>query len=468
MQVEYTPTPKQRMFHASDADEVLYGGAAGGGKSRAIVMDAFARCLRHPGTHAYVFRRTYPELEDTVIREARMCLPKSLAAYNVARHDMRLRNGSEIHFRHCNNEADMNDYAGAEIHWLYVDELTSFTEGIYEFLKTRLRARAELGIVPVVRCASNPGNIGHAWVKKRFVDAGAPLEPVAHEVRSRTLGQKRVFTTQYIPSLATENPHISPEYIFELERKPEALRRALLLGSWDAFEGQVFSEWVDDPKHYGDGLHTHVIRPFAIPDSWPRYMSFDHGYARPFSCGWWAVSPEGVAYRYREWYGCGARANEGVRLSPEQIAAGILEREREEVERGIYVRRVADPAIFDQSRGESVARQMEPSGSRGGVYFEPGEHNRLAGKMQLHERLRFGEDGRPRLYVFSNCRDFIRTVPSLCYDQVRAEDVDTAGEDHIYDETRYFLMECPLAGAMLPGRSKEAERYDPFRNYLRR
>lgn len=442
--IDYVPTPKQLLFHSTDADEVLYGGAAGGGKSKACVMDALARTLRYPNSHAYIFRRTFRELEDTIIAEAKGSYPQGLGRYVSGAHEYRLNNGSIIHFRHCASMEDMYTYAGAEIHFLYFDELTTFEREIFDFLKTRLRAKKTLGLVPVVRCTSNPGNIGHAWVKEYFVDAGPFGEKVQKEIKSAALGKTKIVTTQYIPSLATENPHITEDYIFELEKKPEALRRALLMGEWDAFEGQVFLEWKDDPKHYGDRKWTHVIDPFPIPLHWPRFMSFDHGYSKPFSVGWWALAPDGTAYRYREWYGWNGTPNKGLEISPGEIAKGIVEREYDERRENINIDRIADPAIFDRSRGDSVAQMMEPQGGRDGVYFRKGDNTRLAGKMQFHERLRFDEDGRPKMQVFRTCRQFIRTIPALPYDLRKAEDVDSDSEDHIYDEARYFLMARPV------------------------
>jgi len=467
--LNYHPTLKQRMFHASSADEVLFGGAAGGGKSKAIVMDALMRCLRWPGTHAYIFRRTYSELEDTVIKEARSSCPEALGKYNAARHEIALVNGSVIHFRHCAHLQDMYNYKGVEIQWLYFDELTSFEAEIYDFLKTRLRARKSLGVTPVVRSSSNPGDVGHGWVKKMFVDAAPYMQMFSREVVSQTTGRKKIFRLQYIPSLVTENPYIGEDYLFQLEAKPEALRNALLHGDWNAFEGQVFTEWADKPEHYRDRRFTHVIEPFEIPSGWSRYMSFDYGYSRPFSCGWWAVGPDGTAYRYREWYGCEpGRPNTGLKMTPRQIAQGILERERDcETAENIRVTRIADPAIFDRSRGESVAQQMEPNGSVPGVYFLPGDHSRLAGKAQVHERLRFDPEGKPRLQVFSTCRDFIRTLPSLPYSLRQVEDVDSEAEDHIYDETRYFCMARPVPAARKPKSQPSAAGLDPFRESRR-
>ena len=461
--INYQPTEKQKLFHASPANEVLYGGAAGGGKTKALVMDALFRCLKNQGTTACIFRRSYGELEDTDIKEAQASYPEALAVYNAGRHEFRLKNGSKILFRHCENESDRFKYSGIEIQFLYFDELTSFEQSIYDFLKTRLRAKRSLGVVPIVRSASNPGNIGHGWVKKTFVDAGPYLSIQTQEIYSEALHKSKKIRTQYIPALATENPHITDDYIFELEQKPEALRRALLNGDWDSFEGQVFSEFVNNPDHYEDRLWTHVIAPFEIPHEWPRFFSFDYGYSDPFACQWWTMDYQGRAYLYREWYGCVPnKADTGLKLTPVQIADGIIEREQEEIKDNIQVMRVADPSIFDKSRGNSVADQMAPgyAGRTNGVIFGKGDNTRLAGKMEVHERLRFGPDGKPGMYIFSNCYDWIRTVPNLPYSEKKREDVDTDAEDHDYDATRYFLMDHPMSATKKP--QKEYRPYDPF------
>lgn len=462
--IHYQPTAKQAAFHASNANEILYGGAAGGGKTKALVMDALFRTLKWPGTTAAIFRRTYQELEDTDIKEAKASYPGRLASYNAGRHEFNIVNGSKILFRHCEHEADKFNYSGIEIQFLYFDELTSFEQGIYDFLKTRLRAKKSLGVVPIVRSASNPGNIGHGWVKKTFVDAGPYMSIQEQEIYSEALHKSKKIRTQYIPALALENPYITDDYIFELEQKPEALRAALLNGDWDSFEGQVFTEFKNDPAHYSDRMWTHVIAPFHIPEDWPRYMSFDHGYTKPFSVGWWAVDPEGRVYRYKEWYGGKQKqANVGVELSPAEIGEGIIAREAEEIRENLPIDRIADPAIFDKSRGLSVAEQMRPDGNHRGVFFRKGDNTRLAGKMQVHERLRFGPDGRPMMYIFSNCADWIRTVPTLPYSEKKPEDVDSDAEDHCYDETRYFLMAHPIAPKKKVPVSAPA--YDPYGRY---
>ena len=218
-------------------------------------------------------------------------------------------------------------------------------------------------------------------------------------------------------------------------------------------------EFVDDPVHYADKQWTHVITPFDIPLWWPRYVSFDHGYTRPFSFGVWAVDPDGRVYRYKELYGCKpGEPNTGVCKTPYEIGDALADLLEDEFREGIHVEGVADPAIWDQSRGISVEEQIRTKFS--GVVFRKGDNTRMDGKMQLHERLKFDEYGQPMLYVFSTCRDFIRTIPALAYDAKKVEDIDTAGEDHIYDETRYFLMSRPVA----PRRAVEKPRkqYNPL------
>ena len=453
VRLAYVPTKKQEMYHASTADELLYGGAAGGGKSAATVVEAGLLALEHPGINCYLFRRTYPELEQSLIIEAYKHF-SGVGKYIGNKHDWIFPNGSKLLFRHCQHEKDRFLYQGAEIHALFIDELTHFTAQTVDYLQTRVRAEKRLHFKPRKRYTSNPGGIGHAWVKARFAD----LEPYKlHEyaIKSHELGKERILKRQYIPARVFDNPHIGEDYIFELERKPPALRKALLDGSWDAFEGQVFFEWRDDPEHYDDRKNTHVIRPFPIPAGWKRYRSMDWGYSKPFSVLWWAVDPDDRVYLYREWYGASA-PNEGLKLPVQEVAEGITAREAMDGKVIGY----ADPAIWGTETGESVAEMF----AKAGVWFAKGDHDRMAGKMQLHNRLAFDENGIPMLYVFSNCREFIRTLPALVYSQTRVEDVDTDGEDHSYDAARYFLMTRPC-GVKPKLEEKIISQYDPFDLY---
>ncbi|MDL2225304.1 phage terminase large subunit [Eubacteriales bacterium OttesenSCG-928-M02] len=438
--IDYTPTEKQKLFHQSQADEVLFGGAAGGGKSAALAMEAAIRCLLTPGIQVYLFRRSYRELLDTLVLQARRFIPKEVAKFSQSSMNMEFINGSSMRFRHCHQPEDRYQYAGVEMHGLFIDEVTHFPLPVYDYLKTRLRAERRLGIKPVVRCASNPGGPGHGWVKARFIDIGPAMECHETRIKSRLTGAERVRTVQYIPARVTDNSHIDEGYIYELEDKPKALREALLLGNWNAFTGQVFDEWVDNPDGYETMAHTHVIKPFPLPPHYRRYRAFDFGYARPFAVLWFSMDENDRAYLYREWYG-GDGNNVGIKLTAKEIAKGIRQMEEAAGERDVLG--FADPSIWDGSRGESIAQQMEGEG----VYFTPGENARIAGKMQMHRRLAFDEEGRPGLYVFDTCRNFIRTIPQLGYDPHRPEDVDTRGEDHLYDAARYFLMARPVGKA---------------------
>ena len=238
-----------------------------------------------------------------------------------------------------------------------------------------------------------------------------------------------------------------PDYIAQLEALPYKLKQAWLYGKWDIFEGQFFEDFVDAPEHYGDRRWTHVIAPFDVPADWTIYRSFDWGYARPFSCGWWAVDYDGRLYRIAELYGCGREPNEGVKWPPDKVFAEIARIEKEHPWlSGKTIRGVADPAIWDAETGESIADVA----GRYGIFFQRGDHKRIPGWMQMHYRLAFDERGLPMMQVFSTCKGFIRTLPLLQYDDVKVEDLDTAGEDHIADETRYMCMARPIKPRVKP------------------
>jgi hypothetical protein len=257
-------------------------------------------------------------------------------------------------------------------------------------------------------------------------------------------GEKMIMDRIFIPASVFDNRALldnNPLYVATLAMLPEAEKKAFLYGDWDSFSGQVFSEFKNDLDHHHDRQWTHVIKPFKIPREWRRFRSFDFGYAKPFSVGWWAADNDGRLYRYRELYGCMPnQPNTGLKWTPQRIAQEIRAIEEKYEPKGIHIRGIADPSIWDASRGESVAQSME----REGVYWDPADNERIAGKMQMHYRLAFDDDGIPMMYIFDTCKDFIRTIPSLVYDDKDVEDVDTSQEDHIYDEARYQTMENPL------------------------
>ena len=236
-----------------------------------------------------------------------------------------------------------------------------------------------------------------------------------------------------------------PDYIKQLEALPPKLREAWLYGKWDIFEGQFFEDFVDRPDQYASRQWTHVIEPFEIPDSWKIYRSFDWGYNKPFSCAWWAVDYDGVVYRILELYGCTKTPNEGVKWTPPQVFNEIhrIETEHRWL-KGKKIQGIADPAIWDAETGESIADVA----SKHQVYFSAGDNKRIPGWMQIHYRLAFDENGYPMMYIFSNCKAFIRTIPLLQYDEHKPEDLDTDGEDHVADEARYFCMARPIKPRM--------------------
>lgn len=437
VKIDYMPTQKQKLFHECECDEVLYGGAAGGGKSTALVMDAFLRAMKTSGLRIYLFRRTYKELNDTLISAAKRLIPKSCGTYSQTAHEFKLKNGSVLCFRHLRNESDKYMYQGVEINALYIDELTHFTKSMYDYLKTRLRVHKQYNVKPVTRLSANPGGIGHAWVRERFIDCACENEVVSVQVVSDSVPEPYTYTRKFIGAKVTDNPYINREYIFELEQKPTALKKALLNGDWNTFSGQAFPEWVDNEKGYANKKHTHVIPPFIISSEYKITRAFDFGYSKPFSVLWFANKDSHTVYLCAEWYGASG-ADTGIKLTPQEIAQGILKREKEYFNRKDILG-IADPSIWDKSRGESVASQMEDES----VYFNPAQNARLSGKMQFHYRLSFNEHGYPGMYVFSTCREFIRIMPSLVLSEQNPEDVDTKCEDHAYDACRYFLMSVP-------------------------
>ena len=458
----WRPQPKQAEFLARPEYEVLYGGAAGGGKSDAMLAEAL-RQVGIPHYKGIIFRKTYKQLEELIDRSRtiyKAAFPR--ARYNGTEHCWRFPSGAKIYFGNMQHAADRTNYQGKAYDFVGFDELTHFTWEEYSYLFSRNRPTGP-GTRVYMRATANPGGVGHSWVKERFISAAPPMTPV-REVQTVKQPDGTTVTMQrsriFVPSTVFDNRALldnDPGYLASLAMLPEAERKALLYGDWDSFSGQVFSEWRNDPAHYVDRRWTHVVEPFPIPQHWRVWRAFDFGYSRPFSVGWYAVDPRGKIYRIREYYGCNGTPNVGLKMEPTAIARKIREIEQDDPQlKGRQIMGVADPAIYDQQRGESIAQLMQ----REGVYWTPADHTRIAGKMQLHYRLAFDGEGEPMLQVFSSCKHFIRTIPALVYDEADVEDIDTDGEDHIYDECRYLLMEHPI-----PPREHhrpEVKPYDPL------
>ena len=444
--IVWQPQPRQLEFMSRPEYEALYGGAAGGGKSDALVIEG-TRQVEIPYYKGLILRKTYPQLTE-LIEKSQRYYPVAFpgATYNDSKHTWTFPSGAKIVFGSMQHTKDKLNYQGKAYDFVAFDELTHFTYEEYVYLKSRNRPNGA-GTRCYIRSTANPGGIGHGWVKDRFITPAKPMTTMWDKVKvqypngkTETKWESRIF----VPSSVFDNKILlenDPDYLARLASMPEAERKALLYGDWDSYSGQYFTEWRDKPEHYQDRQWTHVIDPFEIPDGWKIYRSFDWGYNRPFSCGWWAVDYDGVLYRILELYGCTKTPNEGVKWTAQQVFNEIhrIESEHRWL-KGKNINGVADPAIFAADGGESIAE----TATKSRVYFTPGDHQRIPGWMQMHYRLAFDDNGFPMMYVFSNCKAFIRTVPTLIYDEHKVEDLDTEGEDHIADETRYMCMARPI------------------------
>lgn len=443
----WRPQPRQAEFMRRPEYECLFGGAAGGGKSDAMVVEAL-RQVHIPHYKGLILRKTFPQLAE-LIDKSLTYYPAAFpgARYNASNHTWRFPSGAKIIFGAMQHVQDRTKYQGQAYDFIGFDELTHFTYEEYSYLFSRNRPNGP-GTRVYIRSTANPGGVGHGWVKERFITAAAPMTPIEETISWREpdgTEQQAVQRRIFVPSLVFDNPALlrnDPDYVRRLASMPEAERNALLYGDWDTFSGQVFTEWRNDSAHYQDRRWSHVVDPFLVPEEWPVWCGLDWGYSRPFSVGWYAVDRERRLYRIREYYGCTGTPNVGVKMEPAEVAREIKRIEAEDVNlKGRQIHRIGDPAIWGSDGTESIGALME----RERVYFERGDHARIDGKMQIHHRLAFDPDGRAMLYVFSTCRHFIRTVPNLVYDQRDVEDIDTDGEDHIYDELRYVCMANPIA-----------------------
>ena len=426
------PNEKQRRFLLDRHRHIAYGGARGGGKSWAVRTKAKLLALRYAGIKLLIVRRTLRELQNNHIDPLRQELA-GVAKYKAADKRFEFPNGSVLTFGYCACDGDLGQYQGAEYDVAFLDEAGQLQKAWIDAINACVRGTN--GFPKRTYYTLNPGGPSHGYFKRLFIDRR--FEP-----------GEREDAYSFVQALVTDNRVLlerQPDYLQQLETLPPKLREAWLHGSWDVYEGQFFEDFRDVPEHYRDRRWTHVIEPFVPDKGWTVCRSYDFGYGKPFSCAWWAVDYDGVLYRILELYGCTRTPNEGVKWTPDRQFAEIRRIETEHPWlKGREITGVADPAIWDASRGESVAQ----TAARYGVYFSPGDNERIAGWMQCHYRLQFDENGYPRMYVFRNCRAFIRTVPLMLYSQTRPEDLDTAMEDHVCDEWRYFCMSRPVKPMM--------------------
>lgn len=461
------PSDKQRALLTDKHKVVIFGGARGGGKSWAIRVKAVLLCLKHKGIIVTIVRHTYTELMSNHIKPLKVMLKcgtaDAIAKYTDSQKEFRFENGSTILCKYCANDTDLDRFQGLETHILVIDEATQMTEYQIKTLMACVRGADTFPKRIYLTC--NPSGQGMGYIKRIAID------------RKFEEGEDPE-DYSFIQSLVTDNYALmesNPDYIKQLESLPYALKEAWLNGRWDVFQGCVFEELRLTPdlqKCHESGLTpeealkqhrwTHVIEPFNIPQGWNIMRSFDHGFSRPFSVGWWAIDYDGCAYRILELYGCTKTPNEGLRWTPEQIMTRIKQIENEHPYlKGRQIRGVADPAIWDGSRGISVAEVADLNG----VWFEKGVNDRIAGWMQVHERLKFDENGFAMMYVFNNCKAFIRTMPLMMYDEHKPEDVDSDLEDHCPDEVRYFCMSRPIKARLVVDEYRPAA--DPLNQFVK-
>jgi hypothetical protein len=397
--------------------EILYGGAAGGGKSDALLMEGL-RQVSHPQYRALYVRRTFPNLQKVIDRSYEI-FPKIGGKWNGEAKRWVFPSGAIYKFGHMKDEKDKHNYQSDEYAYIAFDELTQFSESQYIYLHSRNRTPAK-DIDCYIRSASNPGNTGHAWVKRRFIDQCRPYE--TH--RDPETGLTRAF----IPAKVYDNRILveaDPLYIKRLESLPENERRMLLDGDWNVFAGQAFGEI---------RTGTHIIPSFKLHPGWFRFAALDWGYARPYSIGFYATTGE-ILIRFSEKYGWNGSPNEGSK----EVASKVARDTHKRANLLGITDMVADPSCWQKAGhdGPSIAEAFEEVGFR----MHKGENNRLLGKSRLHQLLGDrDEHDRPLLLVFDNCFQWVRTMPELVLDEKNPEDVDTTGEDHIYDETRYAVM----------------------------
>ena len=406
--------PQEDFLAASELD-VLYGGAAGGGKSYAMLVDPL-RYAHRAAHRALIIRRSMPELRE-LIDKSRELYPKAFPGckYREVEKLWNFPSGAKIEFGFLERDADVYRYQGQAYSWIGFDEITHLpTEFAWNYLASRLRT-TDSEITPYMRCTANPGGVGAHWVKNRYIE---PSDP------DKSFVGKDGLTRKFIPARLEDNPFLATDGRYEqmLKALPPTQRKQLLEGNWDVNEGAAFTEF---------SLEEHVIPPFQIPIHWDRVKGIDYGYASESACIWAAIDPsDGTLIVYRELYQKG--------LTGEDLGYKITEMELQDP---MSVQGVLDTAAWSRTGttgptvGETLVRQ--------GHKLRRADKNRIQGKIQIHEYLRLQPSGRPRLQIFSSCPSLIRELQGIPLDKSNPEDVDTHAPDHAYDALRYLIMSRP-------------------------
>lgn len=415
--MEISITKKQQAFIDSQAFETLFGGAAGGGKSYGQLIDGLLYALKYPKSKQIIFRSTFADLEKSLIRTSMDLYPLSIADYNSSKHTWKFKNGSIVDFGYIQYEKDVYQYQSAEYDVIRFDELTHFTEFMYTYMISRCR-----GANPYPKCiksSTNPGGVGHNWVKERFIDIGAPN--VIHTCKLET---GETTTRIFIPSLVQDNKFMltyDPDYIKRLDALPEKERRALKYGDWDIFDGQFFTEFKRD---------IHVIEPFEIPKDWYIYFVMDYGLDK--LAGYWiAVDYNNNAYVFREVY----ESNLLVSQARDKIKGMTNEQ--------IYLY-LAPPDLWNRHKetGKSTADIFE----EGDITLYKTNNDRIQGWLQMKEWLKPYKDEQgcmtARLKIFNTCKNLIRCLPQVQHDEKRVGDIANEPHEltHSVDAIRGFCV----------------------------
>ena len=418
-------TGPQTQFLAASEREVFYGGARGGCKSYAMLVDPLRYC--HRATHrALLIRRTMPELRDLINHSQRLysrAFPG--AKWREQEKEWRFPSGAKIEFGYAENMTDVLRYQGQSYTWIGIDELPQYpTPDIYNFLRSSLRS-VDPEIPVFMRATGNPGNVGSQWVREMFVNPSTPNKKF--DVKISTPVGVRKISRRFIPAKLQDNPYLmqTDDYYIMLASLPEIQKRQFLDGDWDAFDDSAFPEFKKQ---------THVVESFEIPKGWYRFRAADWGYSSPACCLWFAIDYDNNIWIYRELY--------VTKNTADQFARKVLE-----LEHGEYI----NYGVLDSSTwakrgdvGPSIAETMIQNGCR----WRPSDRSpksRINGKLEVHKRFTLNPDTKePGLMILSNCRNLIRTLSTLPVDSNNPEDVDTKAEDHAYDALRYGCMSRPL------------------------
>jgi len=405
----------QEDFLAAGETDVLYGGAAGGGKSYAMLIDPLR--FAHRAAHrALIIRRSMPELRE-LIDKSRELYPKAFpgAKYKEVEKLWVFPSGAKMEFGFLERDADVYRYQGQAYSFIGFDEITHLpTEFAWNYLASRLRT-TDPEIETYMRCTANPGGAGANWVKKRYIDPSPPNE---------SFRGADGLTRKFIPARLQDNPYLAKDGRYEqmLNALPPTQRKQLLDGNWDVAEGAAFTEF---------NPFDHVITPFEIPIHWERTKGIDYGYASESACVWGAVDPsDGTLIIYRELYKKGLLGTDLARMMTEM-----------EYEDPFSVPGVLDTACWSRTgtTGPTVGETLQRAGHK----LRRADKNRIQGKIQIHEYLKLQPSGRPRIQIFNTCPNLIRELQGIPLDKAKPEDVDTHASDHAYDALRYLIMARP-------------------------